>query len=182
LLEGAIVILSLKRALGAVAVGAFLAAAPVALPVSEAAAQVARPYDTAQLNEDVRIAADSGRENYVKANMAAARARFGGPGTLSFVGSGGDRYDGEGYNGDIRNGLGVNSWNDGEHHGGPYRGQGDRDIRVGTGVYVFADGRRYEGTFDQNAFSGYGVMWNPDGTVQASGIWRDNQLDTPLSR
>lgn len=177
-------ILSLKRALGAAAVGAFLAASPVALPGSagEAAAQVTRPYDTTQLNEDVRIAADSGRENYVKANMAAARARFGGPGTLSFVGSGGDRYDGEGYNGDIRNGYGVNSWSDGEHHGGPYQGLGDRDIRVGTGVYVFADGRRYEGAFEQNAFSGYGVMWNPDGTVQSAGIWRENQLVTPLNR
>lgn len=178
-------ITALKRALGAVTIGAFLVAAPALAPgaISEAAAQqVARPFDVAQLHQEVRIAAESGRENYVKANMAAARARFGGPGTLSFVGSGGDRYDGEGYNGDIRNGFGVNSWNDGEHHGGPYQGQGDHDVRVGAGVYVFADGRRYEGQFSQNAFSGYGVMWNPDGTVQSAGIWRENQLQTPLSR
>lgn len=177
-------ILSLKRALSAVAVGAVLAIAPVAVfgGAGEAAAQVARPYDVAQLHQEVRIAAESGRENYIKANMAAARSHFNAAGTLSFVGSGGDRYDGEGYGGTIRHGYGVNSWSDGEHHGGPYQGLGDRDIRIGTGVYVFADGRRYEGAFQENAFSGYGVMWNPDGTVQSAGVWQNNELVTPLSR
>jgi len=177
--------LGLKRAFGAVVFGAFLATAAAAAPVGagEAAAQErAHPYDVTQLHPDVRRAAESARENYVKANMAAARARFGAPGTLSFVGSGGDRYDGEGYNGDIRNGFGVNSWNDGEHHGGPYQGQGDHDIRIGTGVYVFVGGRRYEGEFADNDFSGFGVMWNPDGTIESAGIWRENQLVTPLSR
>lgn len=173
---------TLKRALGAALIGAALVAAPAALPVrfGEAAAQMARPYDLAGLNIEVRRAVESARDNYVRAQMAAARARFGGPGTLSFVGSGGDRYDGEGFNGDIRHGYGVNSWNDGEHHGGAYQGAGDHDLRVGTGVYVFVDGRRYEGQFERNAFSGYGVMWNPDGSIEAAGIWRDSQLATPL--
>jgi hypothetical protein len=176
----------LKRAFSAVVFGAFLVAAPAVLPgmAGEASAQVARPFDPSQLNQEVRSAAESGRESYVRAQMAAARARFSGPGTLSFVGSGGDRYDGDGFNGDIRNGYGVNSWSDGEHHGGQYVARPDNqaDWRVGTGVYVFADGRRYEGQFAQNAFSGYGVMWMPDGAVADAGIWRDNQLVTPLAR
>jgi hypothetical protein len=140
-------------------------------------------YDYGQLHAEVRRAAENGRENYYRAQMAAARARFSGAGTLGFVGDGGDRYDGEGHSQYMRNGYGVNSWNDGEHHGGQYvvSSDGRSDLRVGYGVYVFADGSRYEGQFEANAFSGYGVMWSPTGAVQRAGIWRDNQLATPLS-
>jgi hypothetical protein len=158
-------------------------AAPAAHAQTDAAyAAVARPFDIARLHPEVRNAAEQGRESYFRAQRAAARARFDQPGTVNFVGTGGDRYDGEGFN-DVRHGYGVNSWNDGEHHGGPYEAapDGTLDFRVGYGVYVFADGRRYEGQFERNAFSGYGVIWNSNGSVQSAGIFRENELAQALA-
>lgn len=179
----------LKRALGAAALGVLLAAAPAAAPngIDEASAQTqAGAYDLAQLHPEVRRAAEQARHAYFRAQSAAARARFGQSGTIARVGNGGDRYDGDGFDaqrGFQRNGYGVNSWNDGEHHGGAYR-SGTDDIgglRVDYGVYVYVDGRRYEGQWQNNKHGGYGVLWDPNGNVASAGIWRDDQLVTPLA-
>jgi len=182
----------LKRALGAVALGFVLVAAPATAPigVDEAAAQAqAGAYDLAQLHPEVRRAAEQARYAYVRAQQAAARARFNAPGTITFVGTGGDRYDGDGYNssnrGSQRNGYGVNSWDDGEHHGGAYRAGTDEmgGLRADYGVYVYVSGLRYEGEWrTNNKRSGYGVLWDAAGNVQASGIWNEDELITPLAR
>lgn len=90
----------LKRAFAAVALGVVLLAAPATAPigVDEAAAQAqAGAYDLAQLHPEVRRAAEQARYAYIRGQQAAARARFNGPGTIGRVGSGGDRYDGDGF-------------------------------------------------------------------------------------
>lgn len=180
----------LKRALGAVALGVVLVAAPAAAPfgLSEASAQTqAGAYDLAQLHPEVRRAAEQARHAYIRAQTAAARARFNMPGTIGRVGNGGDRYDGDGFDdatrGFQRNGYGVNSWNDGEHHGGAYRTGTDTfgGMRVDYGVYVYVDGRRYEGQWQNNKQGGYGVLWDAQGNVISAGIWSEDRLITPLA-
>ena len=180
----------LKRALGAAVIVVLLAAAPAVAPTGfgEAAAQTqAGAYDLAQLHPEVRRAAEQARGAYFRAQSAAARARFDQPGTIARVGNGGDRYDGDGFDdpnrGFQRNGYGVNSWNDGEHHGGAYRSGTDEigGLRVDYGIYVYVDGRRYEGQWQNNKQGGYGVLWDPAGNVVSAGIWRDDQLVTPLA-
>jgi len=181
----------LKRAFGAAIFGVLIATAATLAPdgSGEAAAQT-QPgaYDLAQLNPQVRQAAEQARASYFRAQSAAARARFSAPGTIARVGNGGDRYDGDGFDdpqrGFQRNGYGVNSWDDGEHHGGAYRSGTDEvgGVRVDYGIYVFIDGRRYEGQWQNNKQSGYGVMWDAEGNVRFAGIWRDDQLATPLGQ
>lgn len=179
----------LKRGVAAILLGVAFVAAPAASPVrgSEAAAQ-SQPgaYDLALLHPEVRRAVEQARAAYIRAQQAAVRARFNAPGTISRVGTGGDRYEGEGFDdptrGFQRNGYGVSSWDDGEHHGGAVRTGNDTvgGTRVDYGVYVHANGYRYEGHWQDNR-DGYGVLWDPQGNVAAQGLWRNDEVVTPLT-
>lgn len=36
---------------------------------------------------------------------------------------------------------------------------------------VWPDGRLYKGDFHENAAHGYGIEYNPDGTIRHDGLW-----------
>jgi hypothetical protein len=42
-----------------------------------------------------------------------------------------------------------------------YEGDWKDDMRDGFGIQVYADGRRYEGTWARNAYHGEGILWAP---------------------
>jgi hypothetical protein len=52
-------------------------------------------------------------------------------------------------------------------------------VHTGPGVRTYADGRRYEGMLKSNLPEGLGVLWKPDGSVLAAGIWHEDKLVTP---
>ncbi|HNI27485.1 MAG TPA: hypothetical protein PLJ29_14060 [Leptospiraceae bacterium] len=58
---------------------------------------------------------------------------------------------------------------------GQWRGRNARGSGAcGKGIYIFADGRRYEGNFKDDFFSGKGIMYYPDGQVYI-GQWKKNK-------
>jgi uncharacterized caspase-like protein len=115
-----------------------------------------------------------------------------------FVGTGGDRYEGEKRDGK-RNGYGVNVWPEGHRFEGEWRddkinglgafffssgsrweGEWKDGKRSGYGIFFYKDGRIYEGEARNDDWNGRGVMTYADGRVEA-GIWRDDKLVQPFA-
>ncbi len=65
--------------------------------------------------------------------------------------------------------------------GAKYLGQRNQVGPHGDGVYLFANGGRYEGQWTNSRRHGYGVMWDSQGRVVQQGMWRNDRLITPLS-
>jgi hypothetical protein len=154
--------------------GQFFAVVVVAATMLAAApASYAQSYDLQQIDPATRAAAEQARVAQMRAIAAASRAQGDGPGTVRFDAVEGDRYAGEGYTGDPtqRQGYGWNSWTDGEYYAGQFRAGGRGGFKDGVGVYVFADGRVYEGQWLNDLRHGYGVQWEANGTVFHAGVW-----------
>jgi hypothetical protein len=114
----------------------------------------------------------------------------------------GDWYRGQFKDGQ-RSGLGVYEYapaegqrtlrNIGEWDQGLPNGHGETDLTngdrllgelkdgalSGVGVYLHADGRRYEGGFSASEPEGSGVLWTKDGKVASAGIWKKGKLIEP---
>ena len=79
------------------------------------------------------------------------------------------------------NGLYGEWWYSSKKYGGSWYGVRNSDVlgcidgncTDGQGTYVWADGRRFEGSWVKNAQHGIGVSYLPDGRVQYSGVWID---------
>ena len=57
-----------------------------------------------------------------------------------------------------------------------YAGEFRDGKRNGQGMYTFADGRYHVGEYRDNKRNGRGTLYNVNGTVRASGMWRDDQF------
>ena len=87
------------------------------------------------------------------------------------------QYEGE-YVNDKAEGVGVMHFRDGSRHAG-----GERDdLKHGPGVLHFATGFRYEGEFQRDKYNGHGVLWDPRGRAYEAGVWKENEITTPLGR
>jgi len=80
-------------------------------------------------------------------------------------------YTGEWKSGDLE-GYGVYSFQNGNRYEGNW-GSGRMD---GYGVYTWANGERYEGNYGGGRRNGEGTMYNADGSVKESGIWKNDKL------
>ncbi len=170
--------------LRSLAVAAFLVAAVTTAPREAAAQQqTAAPYDLAQLSPDVREAVETARHAAQLALQAAARSQGRERGTIQFTGVGGDSYMGECAECDAdvpqRHGYGFIFWNDGEYYAGEHRQGENGGVKTGYGVYVFVDGRRYEGRYGDDMQNGYGVYWDPQGGIIAAGYWENGRVTRP---
>ncbi len=58
--------------------------------------------------------------------------------------------------------------------GTSYIGEKFLGLRQGKGTYYFHDGFRYEGTWDEDKMSGYGILWVSDEIKWYEGEWLDN--------
>ena len=45
-------------------------------------------------------------------------------------------------------------------------------VKSGNGIYMWPDGRKYEGSFENGVPHGNGTYWWPDGVVY-SGAWKE---------
>jgi len=175
----------MRAILRSLAVAAFAATAFIAAPQQEAAAQqqTVAPYDLGQLSPEVREAVETARHAQQLALQAAARSQGDQAGTIRFTGVGGDFYMGEcaRCDSDIpqRHGYGFIYWNDGEFYAGEHRQGANGGVKTGFGVYVFVDGRRYEGRYGDDQQNGYGVYWDPEGRIISAGFWENGRVTRP---
>lgn len=65
-----------------------------------------------------------------------------------------------------------------EYRGCIYEGEWKHDYRIGHGVLITADGRKYEGEFNEYGFNGYGKLMDEKGTVLYEGEWEDGSRKT----
>ena len=117
---------------------------------------------------------------------------FHGQGTYTYAN--GEKYVGEFRDGEAH-GQGTYTWADGDMYVGELRdgkhnGQGTytfvsgakyvgewRESKYhGQGMYTYADGSKYVGEYRDDKRNGQGILYNVNGTVQESGMWRDDQL------
>jgi hypothetical protein len=144
-------------------------------------AQTARPYDLAQLRPEVLAAVETARAAQHEAMRAAARAEGQAPGHTRFQGRDGDNYAGQcspcSAGSSQRHGYGVISWPDGELYAGQHvqhdAATGGR--MQGSGVYLSVSGQIYEGQYVAGRRDGWGVMWDPHGSVHFQGRWTNDQ-------
>ena len=84
-----------------------------------------------------------------------------GKGKLYYINN--EKYMGKIYIGewknDLRNGKGVETWNDGERFVGNFK----NDKREGYGIYYFSNGDIYEGNWKNGKKEGFGVDYYTDG-------------------
>lgn len=144
-------------------------------------AQSTRGYDLAQLSGEVRTAVEAARRAQTRAIGESAKAQTTvAPNHIRFTGTGGDTYAGEcapcTSSAPQRHGFGVLSWPDGEFYAGENIRGGDGGLKHGHGVYVFVNGRMYEGQFSADQFTGYGVMWDENGNVREQGLFLNGSL------
>lgn len=176
----------MRAMLRSLAAAAFVAVAFSAAPLPASAQQqvVAAPHDLEQLSPPVRDAVQTARRAQMLALQAAARSEGRAQGTIQFTGVGGDSYMGEcaSCTGDIpqRHGYGFIYWNDGEYYAGEHRQGENGGVKTGFGVYVFVDGRSYEGRYEDDEQNGYGVYWDPQGRIIAAGYWENGQVTRPM--
>jgi hypothetical protein len=95
--------------------------------------------------------------------------KFHGKGTYTWAD--GNYYIGE-FRDDLRNGQGTNTFASGSKYVGEFR---DGNYH-GQGTYTWADGRKYVGEFQNDKSHGRGTLYNVNGTVFSSGMWRDDQF------
>ena len=57
-----------------------------------------------------------------------------------------------------------------------YVGEFRRGKRNGQGTNTWTDGSKYVGEFQNDKFHGQGTLYNANGTVFSSGMWRNDQL------
>jgi hypothetical protein len=86
------------------------------------------------------------------------------------------RYEGE-HAADVATGYGVTYWKNGDSFAGQETGVGGQT----RGVFVFANGQRYEGELRDGTRNGLGVVWSPDGNVIAAGRWANGELVEPMT-
>ena len=58
--------------------------------------------------------------------------------------------------------------------GTSYTGEKFLGLRKGKGTYYYHDGYRYEGTWDEDKMSGFGILWVNDDIKWYEGEWKDN--------
>ena len=84
-----------------------------------------------------------------------------GKGKLYYINN--EKYMGKIYIGewknDLRNGKGVETWNDGERFVGNFK----NDKREGYGIYYFSNGDIYEGNYKNGKTEGFGVEYYSNG-------------------
>jgi hypothetical protein len=95
--------------------------------------------------------------------------KYHGQGTYTFAN--GDKFVGE-YQDGKAHGQGTLTFTDGRRYVGEYRG----NKFYGQGTYTFADGSKYVGEWRDDKYHGQGILYNVNGTVQESGMWRDGEL------
>lgn len=86
------------------------------------------------------------------------------------------RYEGDFFDGNFK-GFGVTTWRNKKTHAGAY----EESRPNGPGVYVYPDGRKYEGEFKIKPH-GIGVLWNADGSLGQVGRWKDGELEELITK
>ena len=83
----------------------------------------------------------------------------------------GEKYVGEFWDGKSH-GQGTYTWPDGSKYVGEFRDGKSH----GQGTHTWADGSKYVGEWRDDKYHGQGILYNVNGTVQESGMWRDGEL------
>lgn len=83
----------------------------------------------------------------------------------------GDRYVGN-WQDDKRDGFGIYT----QHNGNKYSGHWKDGKPHGHGVSSLSNRSKYVGNHEDGNRHGEGIFYAADGTVEASGMWKDNQL------
>jgi hypothetical protein len=97
--------------------------------------------------------------------------KYNGKGTLIFTS--GEKYVGE-YKNNVRNGQGTTTWPDGDKYVGEYKD----DKANGQGNYTWANGYKYLGEYKDGVRNGQGIYYNANGSINESGIYKDDRLFT----
>ncbi|MET0546289.1 MAG: TIR domain-containing protein [Caulobacterales bacterium] len=138
-------------------------------------------FDVDQLNASVKYSAQQARNFEERGKNAATRARNGEAGMESYKSDKGGGYDGEkGKVGDPL--VGASTTAGGDSYTGQYVYAEPANRREGYGVYIWSNGNIYEGQFANSVRAGYGVLWDKQGKLISSGIWKDDYLSTSLSK
>lgn len=72
-----------------------------------------------------------------------------------------------------RNGHGIQTWTKGIHESEEYIGQWKEDMRDGSGIHSWPDGRKYNGQWKANRQSGKGLLTNASGESY-NGMFEDD--------
>ena len=91
----------------------------------------------------------------------------------TFTHSNGKKYVGE-YKDGEPNGQGTYTHSNGDKYVGGFK-DGKRN---GQGTYTFANGDKYVGEFTDNKPNGQGIKYSANGSIESSGIYKDNVLVT----
>jgi hypothetical protein len=78
---------------------------------------------------------------------------------------------------DKLNGQGVLNWPSGNRYVGEFLNNKPN----GRGVLFLASGAQFVGDFRDGSRAGQGIEYKEDGSIKASGIWKDNNLQTQLA-
>lgn len=76
------------------------------------------------------------------------------------------------------NGFGVYTWADGRK----YEGCFENDLKQGYGVYSYADGSKYSGSWVNGKMHGFGIYTLPGGKKKKFGIWKDGKKQETLKK
>ena len=99
---------------------------------------------------------------------------YNGQGTLTYT-------DGKSYVGEFkdgsRNGQGTYTFTNGNKYIGGFK---DGNY-AGQGTFTYADGSKYIGEFKDNDYEGQGILYEPNGSVRTSGLWKNGKPVTPNS-
>lgn len=85
----------------------------------------------------------------------------------------GSRYEGQ-WQDNQRHGQGTFYWVDGEYYVGAY----SKDRRNGLGTYYWPNGEKYVGYWKDDKRNGEGEFFGKDGTLLASGVWKNDKLQS----
>lgn len=61
--------------------------------------------------------------------------------------------------------------------GTSYTGEKFMGLRQGKGTYYYHEGYRYEGTWEEDQMSGFGILWVNDDIKWYEGEWKNNTFD-----
>ena len=99
--------------------------------------------------------------------------KFDGRGILEFTA---DKYQGDHYQGEFKNGLkhgfGMYFFSNGDKYVGEYKDS----KKHGQGTFTFADGSKWVGAWENSNLNGHAITYYADGSINQEGIFKDDEF------